>query len=176
MNKFKKLSMAMALIVGFSFSQSKAAVGAVIKEPTAMTIGAAFALGGNIGVMGGLAYSMFYPSLEPILMASLPYSFGYIIAGVIILEDGNAVNLNYTALNQDQAKKLGLTAQQMNSYNENVELFNGIKDQIATDVTKNTTVEEASSQWKNALNEFNVSPEAVVGLAKVSQQLFKISK
>lgn len=49
---------------------------------------------------------------------------------IVILDDDSNAEIRFETLDLKKSEKLGLTRNQIVAYNENVEIFNGIKDDI----------------------------------------------
>jgi hypothetical protein len=178
MNKSNRLAFATTVFtaimtVSLLTPKANALVGLLMGSPVGSTIGAVVGVLGGVGVAStaGLAGGA-VPAL-----GAIPILAGAVgVLGVVVLEDGTTADIRYTYLTDKQASKIGLEPTQATEFNSNVEIFNGIKDQIAMTVDSHTPQSEIVLKWQTALNDYHVSESAKIALVRVSEQIFKHTK
>lgn len=161
MKKLTSSFLALVFAVSISYSTpSKAAVGIT-------TMNAAVILGGlAMTTTGTLIATSSYGS---------PGIIGFLgaIVGLIVLDGEAEQAVEFSPLTNDQAKKLGVSASELASFNAEIDQVNILFDEVALELE---SVEDATAQdAKNLWNQYEglVSAETFSAMKKISHKSFR---
>lgn len=148
--------------------KSHAIVGLIIKKKTVAAIGGATTGAGVIS----LGIAKIVATTSPGFLVGLGWDvtgLGLGALGIVVLDDDEAV-FDYPVMNLEKAEQLGVTAQEMEVYNRELNKLNRVKEMIEDEMTNDTTIEEARSIWQNACSGF-LSLETCDVKAKVADEI-----
>ncbi|MBD65993.1 MAG: hypothetical protein CME62_12350 [Halobacteriovoraceae bacterium] len=110
-------------------------------------------------------------------MRGMAFWIGAIVIGIplgIILLDGEEEQaIEYTLMDEKMANKMGVTRDEMNSFNQEIDQANVLLEEVAleTETLDNPTAEDVRGIWEN-YQDF-VSPETFSVMEKIGAQFAK---
>jgi hypothetical protein len=142
-------------------------------KPTAIAGGVLSGLGGMAIAAGALTggVGLFFFLAGPAVGGILA------IAGIVILDENGARKLQYVPVTNEDGAKLGLSDQEISSFNQDVETINALQDQISreADSIKNFDENMAGTMWTNGMNALNISNESRTALVKITASALKVA-
>lgn len=133
--------------------QSKAAVAGVVAIAGAPAVASGIALAG-LGSAGlGLLLTIADGNCDG--GACVVYFLLGAVAGVVLLDDAGVVEFNHISL--ENAKKIGIKRSDVDIYNSELEEVNMVFSEVSSELTKESTPEDAKNLWSKYSD--LVSPE-----------------
>jgi hypothetical protein len=150
--------------------KSHAVVGVVIRDKTTRTIGAIVTAVSGVTATATIyalgATGAYFSGAAALILLSVPG----VAIGLIILDEKNA-DLKFKPLTQDNARLLGLTEEELDVYNSEVDELNLIKAEVEEQVSENVTDEEIAQLWTEYGK--SLSPETMTVAAKVITKTYE---
>lgn len=183
MKRFYSAALAVMLLIGtLSYSpKAEAAVGLILKNRTTLIISAISAglsgISAGIAALGGGAVA----GGGVLLIPTLPIwgSLGFVVfgaLGIILLDDNTVLEMSYSPIDVNQPELYrGLSLEEVEVYNSEVEELNAIKKTIQAEITDESSVDDLNALW-NSYKNF-LSPETVkVAEYKATQVLENLKR
>jgi hypothetical protein len=178
MDNLNKKIRVFAFIAAMTFAQAGhppkahavAGAGAVFSGVGSAVAVPLFAVGGVAFVSGLLVISG--PHQGPVKDLA---GFILMIIGIALLDNNGNPDMTFSALSDSQAQKLGVSGDQANIYNRELEKINLIREQIQAELLtavangQNVDFSRSHKQWQ--LYKAHISPEAYFVVEKISQQV-----
>lgn len=125
--------------------KADALVGMVFKNKIIKTIGGIGALGG--GAVAGTSLVVGAGSSWGALVAFV-YGSAFGIIGLVILDDNTLADIEFRAIDESNPEAYqGFTLAEAQTYNNELELLNTIRQTIISEVSDNDSTEEAEQLW-----------------------------
>jgi hypothetical protein len=175
MNFFRTAFLSLMIVTTlFHSQQSKAATGAIVAAPAAVTAGLYIA-GSGLGIyaIGNVLdftllrhddYKGVFGLLS--LIAAIPVA----VIGLVVLDGEQEVK--FGSLTKAEAGKLQFTTSEFQAYNAELDQLNSLASYVDEEVARDGKVsaEESASLWSELKDA--VSPEAFTALVKVNAQIY----
>lgn len=152
-------SLGMVLLAGSLYSTPSKAVVSMVTGSYPILIS-----GLVVGAGGSLVVATAGRPIEDFLLVTL--------LGVVLLDGEHEQRIEFTSLNKDQGRKLGITEAERRSYNSEIDQVNFIVEEVLLGIESTTKDVEASKRaWADVKD--SVSPETFFALTKIARQSLK---
>lgn len=153
----------------FSSRPSQAAIGAIVAAPAVVTGGLVIA-GLGAGTTLALAVTAGPNDLGAGILMMF-FTLPALALGLLVLDGEQGIS--YSPVSLKDATRLGLSAEELNSFNQEIDQVNALASYVDSEVAqmKDATEDDAAEIWKDVKNE--VRPETFSALVKITKQLYK---
>lgn len=149
--------------------KSHAIVGIAIKDKTTRTIGGIITAVSGVTAIGTItALSVtgtYFTGALTLILFSIPGA----AIGLVVLDEKNA-DLKFRPLTEDKALLLGISNDDLEIFNSEVDELNAIKAEVESQVTDKLSDEEIALMWSDYAQ--SLSPETMTVAAKVISKTF----
>jgi proteasome assembly chaperone (PAC2) family protein len=146
-----------------SIPRAEALVGLAISSRTVKSVGGIMSAAGVGGAAIGVGLNAIFGNAYALLAISLLGATTGII-GIVVLDEKSA-ELKFSMLDSDKASLIDVTAEELEIFNSEVEELNLLKNEIESRISRKTTEEEVSQQWKAARQ--YLAPETLKVAARI---------
>jgi len=173
----KKLILSLVIgisLIGFSTKNASAIVSlALANAPLAVAGASVTAVGAALITTGVFVMSDDDSTGSLIALFTLVVPGAIVAAlGIVILDEGNGINLNFKELNIVASNKLKLSHEELESFNYEIDEINAIKESIQNELweMENPSLELAGKLWTDYSEE--LTPAAFRAVQKVSKSFY----
>lgn len=137
--------------------KAEALVGIAISSQSTRSVGGLMSLAGAGGVAAGVTLTAIFGNSYAFLALSVLGATAGII-GIVVLDEKSA-ELKFSLLDSQKAALLGVSNEEAEVFNSEIEELNLIKGEIEAQISKKTSDREIVEQWKTAQK--YLSPETL---------------